>query len=117
MKPSLVPAWTSAPWQDRGSDRMLRVEDRRQNPPRTSARLPMSTPDRQGRPSSPCSHAFCERIVRVSARIEAIEGRAIVRIERKTERNPFWQIRVRDEVTAERDQTRIALGKALLGGL
>src|SRR5262249_17455404 len=48
-------------------------------------------------------------------RSEGVEGLPVIRIERKTQRDAFGQVRVRDEMTAERDQTRVAVGHRGLG--
>ncbi len=55
-----------------------------------------------------------ERIVRVAARVEAIERAAVIRVERQTTLDPFQEIGVGDEVAAEGDQTGVAVGDTSL---
>src|SRR5258708_8378360 len=56
-------------------------------------------------------------VVGVAARVVAIEGATIVRIERQAEFDPFRQVGIRDEVATESDQAGIANGDARLSGV
>src|SRR5580700_3095858 len=47
---------------------------------------------------------FVGRIVRVTAGVEAIEGAPVIAIERQAELDALRQVRVGDELTAERDE-------------
>src|ERR1700758_5291568 len=50
------------------------------------------------------------RIVRVAVRVAAVEGRAVVAVERQAVAQPLGQIRVGDEMAAERDEGGIPGG-------
>ena len=49
-------------------------------------------------------------VVGIAACIESIERASIVAIEGEAKRDPLWQVRIRDEVAAERDQVGIPIG-------
>jgi AraC family transcriptional activator of mtrCDE len=51
-----------------------------------------------------------DRVVRVAARVTAIEGRAVVSVERQAAPQPLGQIRVRDEVATKGDEVGVARG-------
>jgi hypothetical protein len=58
-----------------------------------------------------------ERVVRVSAGIEGVEGIAAVILEWQSELDALRQIRIRNEVTPERDQISITLLDDGFGGI
>src|SRR3984957_1562732 len=55
------------------------------------------------------------RIIRVPAGIEAIEGAPVIAIERQAELDALRQVRVGDELTAERDEAGDTVGDGSLG--
>lgn len=54
---------------------------------------------RSGLTGSVSSAIVLERIVRVSVRIESVEGASIAKAEREAELDPSEQVRIEDEVT------------------
>src|ERR1700689_425512 len=59
-----------------------------------------------------CFDLLVGRIVRVTAGIEAIEGAPVIAIERQAELDALRQVRVGDELAAERDELATPLATA-----
>src|SRR6266853_4749846 len=64
--------------------------------------------------SRACKDAFVGGIVGVAARGVAIEGAAVIWVQRQAEFDPPGQVGIRDEVTTEGDQAGIAVGDTCL---
>src|SRR6267154_6756423 len=60
---------------------------------------------------------FIERIIRVAASVESVKRVTIVSIQRQSEPDALWQVRIRDEMPSEGDQIRIAVSNSSLGGI
>src|SRR5271169_5293636 len=58
-----------------------------------------------------------EWIVGVPARFESVKRVPVVSIKRQSEPDAFWQIWIRDEVSSEGDQIRVAVPNSNLGSV